>query len=114
MQIARSVWFTEALISFFLVVLVYDQAAYDDPRRFIGAEFGLFAIAFIATVLYGRPGWVLTVGVALAFTFALVISVGASSTCGDSDFICLSPGEVFALGLIVSGALYPGWALGAG
>jgi hypothetical protein len=114
MKIARTFWLFEALISLSLLVLVYDQVASDEAGRFIGAEFALFAVAFMATLLFGRAGWVLTAGVALGFTFATVLLLGTSGACDESDFICFSPGDVFAIGLIISGALYPGWAFGAG
>src|SRR5919201_1440609 len=114
MKSARTFWLYEALVSLSLLVLVYDRASSYDAGRFIGAEFALFAVAFMATLLSGRAGRVLTAGVALGFAFATVLSLGTSGACGESDFICFSPGDVFAIGLIVSAALYPGWALGAG
>jgi hypothetical protein len=114
MQIARTLWFTVGLASLAGIYLVFDYLPAEQGGKFILAEFGFFAIAFMATLLSGRPGRVHVTGLALGFLFATLISLGTSSSCSEGDLICLSPGEVFVVGLLIAGALYPGWALGVG
>jgi hypothetical protein len=114
MQIARTFWFTVALVSLGAIIMVFDNVPFGEGGKFILAEFGLFAIAFMATLVSGRGGWVLSIGVGLGFLFATLLSIGTSASCGEGDFICLSPGEVFVFGLLGAGVLYPGWAFGVG
>ena len=54
----------------------------------------------------GGAGKVLALGARLGIAFATLLGIGGS------DFV--SPGDVFASGMIIAGALYPGWALGVG
>jgi hypothetical protein len=114
MQIARSIWFAVALASLGAIYVAYDSVPLGDGGTFILVEFGLFAIAFMATLLSGRPGRVLVTGAGLGFLFACVAAIVASGTCSEGYAICFSPGEVFGLVLVLAAALYPGWALGAG
>jgi hypothetical protein len=114
MQIVRSIWFAVALASLGAIYVAYDNFPLYDGGTFIFAEFGLFAIAFMATLLSGRPGSVLVTGAGLGFLFAAVAAMVASGSCNEGNIICFSPGEVFVLVMIFVAALYPGWALGAG
>ena len=113
MRIARTFWIVEALGSALVLVLVYSGPASGSTSAFGGIELALFAVAFLLVACLGGPGKVLALGAGLGVVLATLAAAG-SPGCGESDFICFTPGEVFALGLIVAGALYPGWALGAG
>jgi hypothetical protein len=114
MQNARSIWFAVALASLGAIYVAYDSIPLGDGGTFILVEFGLFAIAFMATLLSGRPGWVLMTGAGLGLLFACLVAIVASGSCSEGDIICFSPDEVFVLVLILAAALYPGWALGVG
>jgi hypothetical protein len=108
----RWIWFFEVLGS--ALALVWIAAALDEAGGgFIWLEIGLFTVAFVLSTFVGGPGKILLLGIGIGFTLATVMAIGTSGSC-DDDFLCFSPGDVFALGLIFSGALYPGWALGAG
>ena len=114
MQIVRSTWFAVALASLGAIYVAYDSVPLGDGGTFIVVEFGLFAIAFMATLLSGRPGRVLITGAGLGFLFACVVAIVASGSCSEGNIICFSPGEVFLFVLILAAALFPGWALGVG
>jgi len=116
MKIARTKWWMVALASIGAIVLIFDKVPFDEAGKFILAEFGLFAVTFMATLLSGRGGTVLATGVGLGFLFATVAALGtsASGSCNDGDIICFSPGDVFVICLIIACVLYPGWALGVG
>ena len=89
------------------LALVYRALASDGAGALAAIELALFATAFLLTAYLGGAGKVLALGAGLGFGFATLLSVG-----GASGFF--SPGELFVIGLIVAGALYPGWALGVG
>jgi hypothetical protein len=59
----------------------------------------LFAVAVLLTACLSGAGMVLALGAGLGIAFATLLAIGASGF--------LSPGETFAIGLIVAGALYP-------
>jgi hypothetical protein len=103
----RTLWIFEALASAVALALVYRALASDGTGALVGIELALFATAFLLTAGLGGAGKVLALGAGLGFGFATLLSVG-----GASGFF--SPGELFVIGLIVAGALYPGWALGVG
>ena len=110
MQIARSPWIVVTLVSVLALALI--GLATGEARAFLLVELVLFTAAFLLARLLGGPGKVLTLGAGLGLAFATVAALSTSGSCSESDLICFSPGEVFAIALIVSGALYPGWALG--
>jgi hypothetical protein len=115
MQTVRTTWLIVALASLGAIGLIFDKLGSTDVAgTFILAELGLFAVAFMGTLVSGRSGLVMTVGIGLGFLFATLAAVSTSGSCSESDFICFSPGEVFVFGLIAAGALYPGWVLGVG
>jgi hypothetical protein len=103
----RTLWILEALASAVALALVYRALASDGTGALVGIELALFATALLLTAGLGGAGKVLALGAGLAFGFATLLSVG-----GASGFF--SPGDLFVIGLIVAGALYPGWALGVG
>jgi hypothetical protein len=103
---ARTLWIVEALASALALVLVYRCPASGETGALLGVELALFATAFLLTAYRGGAGKVLALGVGLGLAFATLLAMGAS------DFF--SPGELFVIGMIVAGALYPGWALGVG
>jgi hypothetical protein len=113
MRTTHSFWIGEVLASLAALALVYNGVP-DEAHTYFVAELALLSVAFLATLLFRRPGKVLLVGIALGFALASLMALGGSASCGEDDFICLSPGELFAIGIIVAGALYPGWALGTG
>ena len=114
MNTVRTIWITESLLSLAALASVYSVTA-DQAGDFVVAELVLFAVAFLATLFSGAPGKVLAVGVGLGLALATLLAIAASSSgCGESDIICFGPGELFVIGLIAAGALYPGWALGTG
>lgn len=112
MYTARTVWIAETVVSFGLMALIGSRLSGDETGSFIAAEVVIFMVSFFLALLLG-PGKVLAVGVGLAFALATLMAATAGS-CSESDFICFGPDVMFALGLIVSGALYPGWAFGTG
>jgi hypothetical protein len=112
MQIARSPWIVVTLGSTLALALV--GLAVGEARAFLLVELVLFTVAFLLARLLGGPGKVLALGAGLGLAFATLAALATSGNCSESDLICFSPGETFAIGLIVSGGLYPGWALGAG
>jgi hypothetical protein len=113
MYTARSIWIAETLVSFVLVVLIGSQLSGEEVGSFIVAEFGVFMVSFVLALFF-RPVKVLALGVGIAITFATLLSLGGSASCSEGGIICFSAGDLFALGLIVAGALYPGWAFGTG
>ena len=112
MTALRRFWIGEALVSFAALVLVASQLS-DQMGEFLLIELVLFAVAFSVAAAVG-PGKVLALGVGLAFGVATLLSVFASESCTGEEFICFGPGAMFALGLILSGGLFPAWAFGAG
>jgi integral membrane sensor domain MASE1 len=112
MYTARTIWIVETLVSLGLMASIASQLSGNEAGSFIVAELVLFVIAFFVALRLG-PGKVLAIGIGLGFALATLIA-GASGGCIDSDIICIGPGGMFALGLILAGALYPGWALGTG
>jgi hypothetical protein len=114
MRTAHSVWVVEVLASLGALAWVYSGVPDEAHTYYVSAELVLLSIAFLATVLLGGPGKVLLVAIALGFAAATLMAIGGSSNCSQDDFICFGPGELFAVGVILAGALYPGWALGTG
>jgi hypothetical protein len=112
MYTARTIWIVETLVSLGLMALIGSRLSGDEASSFIEAELVIFLVSFCLALPLG-PGKVLTLGVGLAFALATLLAATAGS-CSESDFICFGPDAMFALGLIVAGALYPGWAFGAG
>jgi hypothetical protein len=112
MYTARTIWIVETLVSLGLMALIGSRLSGDVASSFIEAELVIFLVSFCLALPLG-PGKVLTLGVGLAFALATLLAATAGS-CSESDFICFGPDAMFALGLIVAGALYPGWAFGAG
>jgi len=106
MAATRTLWIAEALVSALAVALVYDAAATGETGAFLAIELPLFAVAFLLTAFVGGAGKVLAVGAGLGFAFATLLAFGASGF--------FSPVDLFVIGLIIAGALYPGWALGVG
>ena len=85
--------------------LVYTGVA-GGTGAFLAIELALFGVAFFLTAVLGGARKILAVGVGLGLAFATLLAAVASGY--------FSPGEVFTIGVIVGGALYPGWALGVG
>jgi hypothetical protein len=112
MYTARTIWIVEALVSLALMALIASRLSGDEAGSFIEAELVIFVVSFLLARFVG-PGKVLAIGLGLAFGLATVMAASAGSCSGD-DFICFGPDVMFALGLMVSGVLYPGWAFGAG
>jgi hypothetical protein len=121
MRNTRSIWIVESALSGVGVasILVLANRVETSPdESYINVallcEAVLFTLAFVLARVLGGPGKVLIVGVALAFLFAIVIAILLGEDCTDDSFLCVTPGDAFALGLLVALAFYPGWALGAG
>ena len=112
MRTAHAKWIAESLCSVAALAWIFSLAD-EEAHSFFYAELALLAIAFLAALLSGRPGRVLLIGVGLGFAVATVLAMAASG-CSEDDIICFGPGLTFVLGLILAGALYPGWALGTG
>jgi integral membrane sensor domain MASE1 len=112
MHSARSIWIVETLISLALMAVIFSQLSSDEAGSFIAAELVVFMVSFFLALRVG-PGKVLVLGVGLAFALATLLAATAGG-CSDSDILCFDPGAMFVIGLIVAGALYPGWALGTG
>jgi hypothetical protein len=83
-----------------------------EARAFLVAELALFGVSLLLTLFVGRPGKLLGVGVALGLALAMLLAIVVSNYCIDGD--CGDGGAGFLLGLLLAGALYPGWALGVG
>ena len=105
MERTRALWIGEALVSALAVTLVY-RAASGETGALIRIELALFALAFLLTTCLGGAGRVLALGAGLGVAFATLAAISASGF--------LSPPDMFAIGLIIAGALYPAWALGVG
>ena len=114
MRTARKIWISEALVSSALLALVYSRLSGAEARGFFLAELALFGVSFLLALLLGGPSKVFVLGIGLGFALATLLAIGASNSCSDSDIVCHGPGAMFTIGLVVAGALYPGWALGTG
>jgi integral membrane sensor domain MASE1 len=112
MHTARTIWIVETLVSLVLMAVIGSQFSGDDAGSFIVAELVVFMVSFFLALRLG-PGKVLALGVGLGFALATLLAATAGG-CSDSDILCFDPGAMFIIGLIVAGALYPGWALGTG
>jgi hypothetical protein len=113
MRTARTIWILEALVSLALIASICASLSADEAGGFFLAELVAFGASFLLTRLMG-PGKVLLLGIGLCLGFATLLAAGSSDSCSDSDILCFGPGAMFAFGLILSGALYPGWAFGTG
>ena len=115
MRTAHSIWIVEVLAALAAFAWLYGELGPDLARDFLLTEIALFTIAFLSAVLLGGPGKVLLVGVGLGVLLPTLLAMATSgSGCSESDIVCFDSGLVFAMGVIVAGALYPGWALGTG
>ena len=114
MYTARTIWIAETAVSFGLIALIANRLSAEEAQGFLVAELAAFAVSFLLAMLWGRPGKVLALGAGLGFAAATVLAIGGSSSCSEGDIICFSAGDLFALGLLIVGALYPGWAFGTG
>lgn len=114
MSAARSIWIVEAFVSFALMALIFSRLSGGEARAFFFAELAVFAVSFLSARLLGGPGKVLLAGIGLACGFATLLAIATSGSCNASDIVCFGPGAMFIFGLLVGGALYPGWALGTG
>jgi hypothetical protein len=121
MRNTRSIWIVESALSAAAVALTLaianrgEASAGENYMNIVLlCESVLFTLAFALARRFGGPGKVLIVGVALGFLLAMVSAVALGEDCSDDAFLCFTPGDAFALGLLVALVFYPGWALGAG
>jgi hypothetical protein len=114
MHTARSIWIAETLVSFALMTLIFSWLSGGEAEAFFYAELATFAVSFLSARFWAGPGKVLLAGAGLAFAFATLLAIATSGSCNEGDIICFNPGEMFILGLLVGGAVYPGWAFGTG
>ena len=116
MRTTRIIWASEALVSLSLLALIYSRLSGGEAHTFLKAEVVLVLFTFLLALFVGGPGKILAagagLGVGLASAFAIAVS--ASGSCSEADLICFSPGDMFAIGMVLACALYPGWALGTG
>jgi hypothetical protein len=101
-------WVGESLLSLLAVAVI------SWTNSLIFAELLSLLLAFLLVVIFGGPGKVLALGVGLGLALAIVGALVAGSEAPGMVDIFPSPGEAFASGLLGSGAVYPGWALGTG
>jgi hypothetical protein len=96
------------------MALIFSRLSGGEAQAFFFAELAAFAVSFLSARFLGGPGKILLIGIGLAVGFATLLAIAVSGSCSEGNIICFDPGEMFILGLLVGGVLYPGWALGAG
>lgn len=113
----RSFWIPVSAMALVAGVLLATRA---EAARYVGyfllAEAALFVLAFLLAALLGGAGKVLALGAGLGVGFASVAAILLGEDCDEDDIfaaLCISAGDVFALGLVAALILYPAWALGA-